>query len=140
MASTIRNLAQIPRRCTTALLPRRPYHTTAARRLPYKNSQDRESLKPGSNEGTRSGRDDDVAAQGDAAFNPSKTDPESEKAAAGRGNETNPLNASGANQEFSKPMGDSAEAHDTGPGKETRKGGRSGGGSAPKKGKPPGGG
>ncbi|TFB07158.1 hypothetical protein CCMA1212_000730 [Trichoderma ghanense] len=138
MTSTIRNLAHIPRRCCITALPRQ-YHTTAALRLPYKNSQDRQSLKPGTNEGTRSGRDEDVAAQKDAAFNPSKTDPESEKEAAGRGNETNPLNASGANQEFNKPMGDTAQAQDTGPGKETRKGGRSGGGSGPKKGKPPGG-
>ncbi|EHK23886.1 uncharacterized protein TRIVIDRAFT_26902, partial [Trichoderma virens Gv29-8] len=106
----------------------RLYHTSAALRLPYKDSQDRESLKPRSNNGTRSGRDDDVAAQKDAAFNPSKTDPtpESELEAAGRGNETNPLNASGANQEFSKPMGEGKTAHDTGPGKETRKGGKSG--------------
>ncbi|PTB68925.1 hypothetical protein BBK36DRAFT_1157163 [Trichoderma citrinoviride] len=149
MASTIRSLAHIiPRRCCTTTtaaavaIPRQhQYHTTAALRLPYKNSQDRQTLKPGTNEGTRSGRDEDVAAQKDAAFNPSKTDPESEKEAAGRGNETNPLNASGANQEFNKPMGDtSTEAQNTGPGKETRKGGRSGGGSPQKKGKPPGGG
>ncbi|KAL7817645.1 hypothetical protein V8C44DRAFT_321320 [Trichoderma aethiopicum] len=141
MASTIRNLAHIPlrRSCITAAALPRQYHTTAALRLPYKNSQDRQTLKPGTNEGTRSGRDEDVAAQKDAAFNPSKTDPESEKEAAGRGNETNPLNASGANQEFNKPMGDTTKAQDTGPGKETSKGGRSGGGSPPKKGKPPGG-
>ncbi|EGR47224.1 uncharacterized protein TRIREDRAFT_109117 [Trichoderma reesei QM6a] len=140
MASAIRNLAHIPRCCATTALPRQYYHTTAALRLPYKNSQDRQSLKPGSNDGTRSGRDDDVVAQKDASFNPSKTDPESEHEAAGRGTETNPLTASGANQEFNKPMGDTAKAQDTGPGKETRKGGRSGAGSAPKKGKPPGGG
>lgn len=138
MASTIRNLTQTSRRCTAGIP--RLYHISTALRFPYKNSQDRKSLKPGSNDGTKSGRDDDVAAQKDAAFNPSKTDPETEREAAGRGNETNPLDASGADQGFSKPMGDGETAQDTGSGKETRKGGRSGRGSAPKKGKPPGGG
>ncbi|KAL7938480.1 hypothetical protein V8C35DRAFT_288187 [Trichoderma chlorosporum] len=138
MASGIRNLALTSRRCMTGIP--RLYHTSSVLRYPYKDSQDRQSLKPRSNNGTRSGRDDDVAAQKDAAFDPSKTDPtpESEAEVAGRGNETNPLNASGANQEFNKPMGEGPEAHNTGPGKETRKGGRSGGGSAPKKGKGPG--
>ncbi|KAL6897033.1 hypothetical protein GGI43DRAFT_105412 [Trichoderma evansii] len=135
MASTVRHITQISRRCTTGIP--RLYHTSAALRLPYKDSQDRESLKPRSNNGTRSARDDDVSDQKDAAFNPHKTDPESELEAAGRGNKVNPLSASGANQEFNKPMGEGKKAHDTGPGKETRKGGRSGGGSAPKKGKPP---
>ncbi|KAM0460994.1 hypothetical protein ACHAPV_000974 [Trichoderma viride] len=136
MASTVRHITHISRRCIPGISPRL-YHTSAALRLPYKDSQDRESLKPRSNNGTRSGRDDDVADQKDAAFNPRKTDPDEELEAAGRGNEANPLNASGANQEFNKPMGEGKEAHDTGPGKETRKGGRSGGGSPPKKGKPP---
>ncbi|PON28633.1 hypothetical protein TGAM01_v202480 [Trichoderma gamsii] len=136
MASTVRHITQISRRCIPAISPRL-YHTSTTLRLPYKDSQDRESLKPSSNNGTRSARDDDVADNKDAAFNPHKTDPETELETAGRGNETNPLSASGANQEFNKPMGDGKEAHDTGPGKETRKGGRSGGGSAPKKGKPP---
>ncbi|KAM0252855.1 hypothetical protein ACHAQJ_007484 [Trichoderma viride] len=135
MASTIRHLTQTSRRCATGIP--RLYHTSTALRLPYKNSQDRESLKPGTNEGTRSGRDEDVSEQDDAAFNPRKTDPETERKAAGQGNKTNPLNASGANQEFNKPMGDEKTAHDTGPGKETRKGGRSGGGSPQKKGSPP---
>ncbi|PTB44046.1 uncharacterized protein TrAFT101_002604 [Trichoderma asperellum] len=135
MASTARHITQLSRRCTAGIP--RLYHASAALRLPYKDSQDRESLKPRSNNGTRSARDDDVSDQKDAAFNPRKTDPESELEAAGRGNETNPLSASGANQEFNKPMGEGKSAHDTGPGKETRKGGRSGGGSAPKKGKPP---
>lgn len=136
MASTIRHITQISRRCTAGISPRL-YHTSAALRLPYKDSQDRESLKPRSNNGTRSARDSDVADNKDAAFNPRKTDPDEELETAGRGNETNPLHASGANQEFNKPMGEGKQAHDTGPGKETRKGGRSGGGSAPKKGKPP---
>ncbi|KAL7951854.1 hypothetical protein V8C42DRAFT_305428 [Trichoderma barbatum] len=136
MSSTIRNLTQTSRRCIAGLP--RLYHTSTTLRIPYKDSQNRESLKPGSNDGTKSGRDDDVAAQKDAAFNPSKTSPEEEREAAGQGNETNPLDASGANQEFSKPMGDGETAHNTGPGKETRKGGRSGAGSPPKKGKLPG--
>lgn len=133
MASTLRHLTRASRPCMTGIA--RLYHTSTTLRFPYKDSQDRESLKPGTNDGTRSGRDDDVSAQEDAAFNPRKTDPDAEREAAGRGNETNPLDASGANQEFSKPMGEGKQAFDTGPGKETRKGGKSGGGSAPKKGK-----
>jgi hypothetical protein len=112
----------------------RPYHTSAALRLPYKDDQDRESLRPGSAEHTQSGRDDDVAANPDAAFNPSKTRPESAAATAGKDNETNPLNASGANQELNKPHGDQQRSETTsGAGKEINKGGRSGPGTAQNK-------
>ena len=112
----------------------RPYHTTPALRLPYKDSQDRQTLRPRSTQHTKSASDDDVAANVDAAFNPHKTSPEVEQetAAAGADNTVNPLEASGANQEISKPHGDEKTSKGNGPGKETNKGGPSGGGSAPK--------
>lgn len=115
-------------------------HSTRAQRAPYKSSQDRESLDPRRSENTQTGRDDDVANDaGGAAFDPKTTRPESSyNEAAGRtaqqGDGPNPLNASGANQELSKPMGDEKSSKGTGPGDEVRKGGASRRQSAPKKG------
>ncbi|KAK1579780.1 uncharacterized protein LY79DRAFT_672278 [Colletotrichum navitas] len=100
----------------------------AARRHAYKDTQDRESLNPSGTEGTKTGRDSDVAHE-DGAFDPSTTRPGTEKDEAGGGS----LDVSGANQAASKPQGDKA-AGDSGPGKETRKGGKSGGSSAAKAG------
>lgn len=99
---------------------------TAAARLPYKDDQDRDTLKPRSTEGTKSGADQDVA-EDSAAFDPSKTRPETERGAGGP-----ELESSGANQEQSKPQGSNPDGK--GAGKEVRKGGRSAGGSAPKAG------
>lgn len=121
----------------------RPLHTTARLRGPYKDSQDRESLRPVTNENTKSGRDEQVASEhADAAFDPNTTRPE--EAAAQTRNKTSkkgpeaedPLQASGANQDMSKPLGDEETVKKTGAGKETSKGGTSEAGSAPKKGKP----
>ncbi|KAL2207762.1 hypothetical protein CC79DRAFT_1333590 [Sarocladium strictum] len=114
----------------------RPYHTTPLLRLPYKDDQDRESLKPRSTENTKTGSDQDVAgADPDAAFNPNKTSPEAAHQAADD-NAGNPLEGSGANQELSKPRGDEKSGNDRGPGEEVRKGGKSSGHSAQKKGDP----
>ncbi|KAH8177188.1 SMP-30/Gluconolaconase/LRE-like region domain-containing protein [Sarocladium implicatum] len=116
----------------------RPYHTTRLLRLPYKDDQDRNTLKPRSTENTKSGSDQEVAgADPDAAFNPDKTSPEAAAAssAGGYGNE-DPLEASGANQELSKPRGDEKSGLDKGPGEEVSKGGASKGKSAEKKGAP----
>ncbi|KAJ6442110.1 hypothetical protein O9K51_05663 [Purpureocillium lavendulum] len=108
----------------------RAHHTTPRRLLPYKDAQDRETLRPRTAEHTSTGRDDDVAgAHPDAAFNPNKTRPETERRRAG-----DTLEGSGANQELSKPRGDERSEADRGAGEEVRKGGRSGGGSPPKKG------
>merc|ERR1712224_359055 len=114
----------------------RPFSTTSVSRFPYKDSQDRESLRPRAQEGSRSTSDDDVANNPDAAFNPHKTRPETEMKAAeeGRGDDASPLEASGANQSFNKPRGDEKSPNDRGLGKEVRKGGTSGGASPPKKG------
>lgn len=113
-------------------------HSTRSPLSPYKSSQDRESLDPRSQENTRSGRDEDVAADSGAAFDPNVTRPETSyrKAEATEGGEgdSNSLNASGANQELSKPMGDEPSSKGTGPGKEVRKGGTSRNQSAPKSG------
>ncbi|KAI0477460.1 hypothetical protein GGR56DRAFT_409997 [Xylariaceae sp. FL0804] len=107
-------------------------HTSAARGLPYKDDQDRESLKPRAHEHTGSGSDEEAAAHTDAAFNPDKTSPEAAKKTAeqSRSGHQNPLEVSPANR-------DVAEA---GRGKEEDKphGGQkrpSGAGDAPKGGK-----
>jgi hypothetical protein len=120
--------------------PVRMLHGTLAPQAPYKNSQDRETLDPRRPENTQSGRDDDVAQKPAAAFDPRKTRPETSYRAAERASSadgedgSNPLQASGANQELSKPMGDEKSTQGTGPGEETRKGGASRRQSAPKKG------
>ncbi|KAM0439838.1 hypothetical protein ACHAPT_000935 [Fusarium lateritium] len=121
----------------------RPLHTTTGLRMPYKDSQDRESLRPVSNENTKSGRDEQVADEhADAAFDPNTTRPE-EAAAQTRNKAVNegpegedPLHASGANQGISTPMGNEKTIKKRGAGEEISKGGASQGGSAPKKGEP----
>jgi hypothetical protein len=95
--------------------PYRPLHSTNVSRQPYKDDQDRESLKPRSKENTRSSSDGEIAeSHGDAAFNPNKTSPEEAKDTAGADTEGNPLEVSGANQEMSKPQGDKAEGESRG--------------------------
>lgn len=141
--SALRHIARAPR---AASVRARAYHFTAALRAPYKDTESRETLDPRRAEGTQSGRDDDVAANSDAAFNPQKTSPESASQAASTSSSPsdrgtaggNPLQASGANQELSKPQGDeNAPKPADGAGKETSKGGASGGGNTKKTGSPP---
>lgn len=131
---SFRSLALRARHAQSPRLTVRSYRATPAFRYPYKDTQDRESLKPSRTEGTMSGRDADVATENpDAAFNPSKTSPEAERAAGGT-----ELDISGANQEISKPQGDEKSVNKSrGAGKEVAKGGKSGGGSPPKNGSPP---
>ncbi|GJC87535.1 hypothetical protein ColLi_10373 [Colletotrichum liriopes] len=107
----------------------RTFTRAAARRYAYKDTQDRESLNPSGTEGTKTGRDSDVAHEKEA-FDPSTTRPGSEKGEA----DGDALDVSGANQAASKPQGDKAGG-DGGAGKETRKGGKSGGASTPKAGR-----
>jgi hypothetical protein len=90
--------------------------------MPYKDDQDRESVKPRSSEATKSGSDND-AAHSEAAFNPQKTRPGPEKEAS---NEE--LEVSGANQQVSKPRGDAPQGN-KGTADKSKK---SGVGSAPK--------
>lgn len=70
----------------------RQFHGTAAARMPYKDDQDRESLKPKTQEYSKSDGGDDGAAATDAAFNPDKTRPESEKKAGGESLDASPAN------------------------------------------------
>lgn len=121
----------------TATTATRAYHNTPSLRLPYKDDQDRQSLKPRSTEGTKSGSDNETA-QTDAAFDGSKTSPEEAHSAAEKeSGEGNPLDTSGANQEKSKPLGEEGggEMKGTTKGQNTK---ASGHGSPQKKGKPPG--
>ncbi|KAI8946456.1 hypothetical protein F4801DRAFT_564617 [Xylaria longipes] len=124
---------------TARILPShtsRLLHQTAVSRTPYKDDMDRESLKPKAHEYTQSGTDDETAAQhGDAAFNPNKTAPETEKATAAQGaaqkDKQSPLDASPADHGFAKGGSDEGEARPQQSGKSKR----SGGGEAPKAGK-----
>ncbi|KAF4449699.1 hypothetical protein F53441_7036 [Fusarium austroafricanum] len=118
-----------------------PLHTTARMQMPYKHDQDRESLRPVTNENTKSGTDGAVASEhADIAFDPNTTRPEeaaekTKKKTKSKGREgEDALHASGANQEISTPMGDEKSIKTKGAGDEISKGGPSGGGSAPKKG------
>ncbi|KAI0189653.1 hypothetical protein F4808DRAFT_465900 [Astrocystis sublimbata] len=113
-------------------------HQTGAPRLPYKDDMDRESVKPKAHEYTASGTDEETAKKhGDAAFNPDKTAPETEKKAAGSGaaqqDKENPLAASPADKDFASG-GSSGKSHEGGAPKESGKTRRSGGGSPPKAG------
>lgn len=114
----------------------RSYHNTPSLRLPYKDDQDRESLKPRSTEGTKSGSDNETA-QTDAAFDGSKTSPEAAHESAERESGGNPLDTSGANQSKSKPLGEEGggEMKGTTKGQNSK---ASGHGSPQKKGKPTG--
>lgn len=98
------------------------YHWTSAARLPYKDDQDRESLKPKAQEyvkGDEAG-DDAAAHKDDAAYNPDKTNPETEKGMAGDG--SNPLEFSPANPDLS--AGKEKEGKTSGQQKQKRSGGR----------------
>jgi hypothetical protein len=124
-------LTTLLRRSATRPSSIRPLHTTALSRFAYKDSQDRESLKPRTNEYTRSGHDEDIVNDHpDVAFNPDQ--PKPEKAASRSFDESNgdPLSMSGANQEVSKGVKQDAT------GKETQKGGASKEKSSEKKGSP----
>ncbi|KAG6000430.1 hypothetical protein E4U21_005472 [Claviceps maximensis] len=128
----------LPRLRITSLPPRlyhahcahRAYRASPRLRIPYKDAQDRESLNPQSAEQTKSARDNDTAESAPkTAFQKGGNEPGK---ARGRASEevdggADPLGASGANQELSKPQGDEGgKKH--GAGKEIQKGGRSGGG------------
>lgn len=135
-----RTSAFTTRRQQTPSTTARTYHNTASLRLPYKDDQERDSVKPKAVEGGTSATDE-ATAETDAAFDPSKTSPEEQRAAAdqetGKGDGGNPLDSSGANPEDSESMGEGGGPEM----KETVKGGKgkaSGHGSPQMKGKPPG--
>lgn len=123
--SSLQTLLRAPVRAATTACPPQPsrslpysstiqkavgaYHTSRRLQLPYKDDQDRESLKPRSTEGTKSSSDDDAAAQTDTAFDPSTTSPEAEKESARKESKqkdgTSPLESSGADQGASQQLG-----------------------------------
>ncbi|KAI6377732.1 hypothetical protein MCOR25_002456 [Pyricularia grisea] len=70
----------------------RQLHGAAAMRMPYKDDQDRESLKPRAQEYSKSEGGDNETAKTDAAFNPDKTSPETEKKAGGDNLDASPAN------------------------------------------------
>jgi len=67
-----------------------------------------------SNEGTKTGTDSSAGKQDDAAYS-RQSDPQDAKDEAGKGNEHNPLDASGANPELGKPT----DEESSGAGKKT---------------------
>ena len=81
---------------------------------------DRGKMNTERREGTKTGTDDSTTAQSSAAFNPNITQPQAEKEEAGKGNEHNPLDASGANPELGRPTEEDAP----GAGTKTRSGSR----------------
>ncbi|RDA93915.1 hypothetical protein CP533_4507 [Ophiocordyceps camponoti-saundersi (nom. inval.)] len=81
---------------------RASYHGTSCARLAYKDSQDRKTLKPRSNEHTLSARDDD-APDDPSAFDSRVTRPEAEKR---RSDDDGALSASPADHDLSKPRGE----------------------------------
>jgi len=104
---------------------------TPLSRYPRKDSQDKDSIDTEATEYTKSGTDDGAARQEEAAFDPSKTDPQTEKDKAGEGNEQsgNPLEVSAANPEVSKPRGT-----EEGGAEKASGGKKQSGGGSPKKG------
>lgn len=118
----------------TMITTRRPIHTSTSSRAPYKDSQDRESLRTGTDEHTKSGRDEDIARdRPDIAFNAHEPRPEEAATRSAKKGKTgaDPLAASGANKDISKPV----KENDAGT--EVRKGGASREKSPQKKGKLP---
>lgn len=71
----------------------RPFSQSAIRTYPRKDSQDKDSIDTEATEYSKSGTDDGAAAQEEAAFDPSTTDPQEEKNIAGKGNEVFELSA-----------------------------------------------
>jgi hypothetical protein len=100
---------------------------------PYKGNQDKDSLKPGASEYSKSGSGDDGAAATDAAFDPGQTSPEEQGKnveAENGGDEDNALDVSPANTKVSKGKKDDT-VEKSGGGDRSR---TSGAGSAPKAG------
>ena len=73
----------VPRHSFLPLL--RPFHSTPTSLYARKASQDKDSINRESYEYSRSGTDDQTAAESDAAFNPDVTDPQAEQKRAGEG-------------------------------------------------------
>lgn len=77
-----RSFATRPSYTSRQLVAPRQFQTST-RQLARKDAQDKDSLKPESNEYSKSGSDAESAAVEDAAFNPDKTSPEEQHDTAG---------------------------------------------------------
>jgi len=95
-----------PRSLKPCILPIRPFTQTTRTAYPRKGSEDKDSINTEATEYSKSGTDDASAKQEEAAFDPSTTDPKTEKNVAGEGQDGNPLEVSPANPEVSKPRGE----------------------------------
>jgi hypothetical protein len=86
------------------------YHSTSQASLAHRIPHPRQTLSPRSDENTKSASDDDVAALEDAPYCRNKTRPEEELVAAALEADgkqvNNPLEASAANTDISKPSSD----------------------------------
>jgi hypothetical protein len=105
--------------------------STSRQLFAQKDAQDKDSLKPRSTEYSKTGSDDDAASM-DAAFDPSKTSPESEMGSSENesgGASNDPLEVSPGNQDSSKSRDAEEGGSDHSPRTKS-----SGGGSAPKNG------
>jgi len=89
----------------SASLSIRFIHRTSDQLFPRADAQDKDSINTNRTEYTKSGTDDEMAGNQEAAFDPSITSPESEKNKASEGNDGNPLDVSPANPEVSKQFG-----------------------------------
>jgi hypothetical protein len=59
--------------------PKQSFHSTHRVTFAYKDDQDKDSLKPGSSEYSKSGKGDDAAAHSEEAFDPDSTRPEEQE-------------------------------------------------------------
>ncbi len=131
-SQTTPSLLSSPHRPFT-ITPHRPFSITAHRSARNANDKeeksallDREAVNTESNEYSKSGSDAGAASQQDPAFEPGKTDPDSELASSKPGSDgRDPLDVSPANTEISKPRDEKEGGPERGP--ERRKGSGKGG-------------
>ncbi|KAI1801271.1 hypothetical protein F4811DRAFT_465671 [Daldinia bambusicola] len=128
-----RSVGGTPLASTTSnrLVASRQIHQSSVLRSPYKDDMDRESLKPKAHEYTTTGTDEEVATKEDAAFNPHKTDPDTEMNTAAAESNGNPLDGSPADKDFAEAGRGKSEDKTHGNQKKA-----SSAGDAPKKGRP----
>ncbi|KAI1006154.1 hypothetical protein K3495_g2066 [Podosphaera aphanis] len=89
-----------------AIFQGRGFPRVLQRRFASKEKQERESIDVSRSEYSKSGTDSSAAAQVEAAYDPTVTDPLTEKKVAGKGNQDNALDVSPANPEVSKSSQD----------------------------------
>ncbi|KAI9806562.1 MAG: hypothetical protein M1833_003749 [Piccolia ochrophora] len=101
------SLSHISKRASPSPLVSHPrtLSTTPTTHLPRKDAQDKDSINTESTEYSKSGSDAASAAQEQAAFDPTETDPQAEQGTAGEGDGggSNPLEVSPANPDVSHP-------------------------------------